>query len=238
MNATIIRLSMQALLGRRRFLLLLAIPAVVVALAVVVRALAGRGVGYEHIVVGLGLGLVVPLVALLATSAVLGPEIDDGSIVYLLAKPVSRQVVATSKLTVALGATVVFGAVPVLVAALASDWTNLAAAGAWLAASVLASAAYVALFLALASLTRHAVVVGLLFVFLWEGLLGNLLSGVRWLSVGAWGRQLAATLDDTLPLATKGVGTTYAVVATVVVVLVGAWFTGERLRSFSMRGET
>ena len=58
MNPTVVRLSVQALLGRRRFLLLLIIPAVMVALAVVVRALAGEGVGYIDIVSGLGLTLV------------------------------------------------------------------------------------------------------------------------------------------------------------------------------------
>ena len=41
--------------------------------------------------------LALPLVALLATSAVLGPEVDDGSIVYLLAKPVNRYGLAISK---------------------------------------------------------------------------------------------------------------------------------------------
>lgn len=238
MNATIVRLSVQALLGRRRFLLLLVIPAVMIVLAVVVRALAGEGVGYEAIVVGLGLGLVVPLVALLATSSVLGPEVDDGSIVYLLAKPVNRHVVVVSKFVVALGSTIVFGGLSLAAAALIIDSSRPGAAVAWLGAGLLASAAYCGLFLALASVTRYAVVLGLLFVFLWEGLLGNLLSGVRWLSVGAWARQLAAGLDDTVALSGKGVGTTYAVVATVVVVLLAAWFSGERLRSFSMRGET
>lgn len=238
MNPTVVRLSVQALLGRRRFLLLLIIPAVMVALAVVVRALAGEGVGYIDIVSGLGLTLVVPLVALLATSSVLGPEVDDGSIVYLLAKPVNRYVVATSKLAVALAATIGFGALSLPIAGLVIDASRPGAAVAWFAAGLLASAAYCGLFLALSAVTRHAVVLGLLFVFLWEGLLGNLLSGVRWLSIGAWGRNLASAMDDTVALQGKSVGTGYLLVATVVLVLLTGWFAGERLRSFSMRGET
>ena len=63
MNTTIVRLAAQALLGRRRFWLLLLMPLVLVALAVVVRLLTGDDTGYEEIVVGLGLGLVLPLVA-------------------------------------------------------------------------------------------------------------------------------------------------------------------------------
>ncbi len=237
MNPTIIWLSAQALFGRRRFLLLLILPLALIALSVTVRMLAGIDVGYDEIVVGLGLGIALPLVALLATSSVLGPEIDDGSIVYLLAKPVSRRVVATSKFVVAFGATVTFGAVPLGAIGVISAPARTSETFAWLAAGLLASAAYTGLFLALSALTRHAVVAGLLFVFFWEGLLGNLLVGIRWVSVGAWSRQIAATIEDTIDLPV-GVGTTYAVIAGLVVALGGVWFTGQRLRSFSMRGET
>ena len=45
----------------------------------------------------------VPLVALLATTGLLAPEIDDGSVAYLLAKPISRHTIVLSKLLVALG---------------------------------------------------------------------------------------------------------------------------------------
>lgn len=237
MNAVIVRLSAQALFGRKRFLMLLALPIALTVLSLTIRALAGTDVGYDEIVVGLGLGIALPLVALLATSSVLGPEIDDGSIVYLLAKPISRRVVAVSKFVVAFGATVVFGAVPLPLLGLIVAPDSLERSLAWFVGALLASAAYSGIFLALSALTRHAVVVGLLFVFFWEGLLGNLLSGIRWVSVGAWSRQIAAGIDDTIAL-TAGVGMLYAVLAGGLVMLTGVWFAGQRLRSFSMRGET
>ena len=237
MNGTILRLSAQALLGRRRFLLLLVLPAVLLVLAVVVRWLAGEGEGYEAIVTGVGLLLALPLVALLATSSVLGPEVDDGSIVYLLAKPVSRQSVATSKYAVACLATLVCGALPLPLAGLVLEPGATESALAWAAAGVLAAAAYCALFLALSAVTRHAVVLGLLFVFFWEGLLGSLLSGVRWVNVASWAREVAFAVDGRFDPGER-VGTTYAVVAAVVLVVAAVWLTGERLRSFSMRGET
>ena len=77
---------------------------------------------------------------------------------------------------------------------------------AWLAGGVLAAAAYCGLFLALSSLTRHAVVVGLLFAFFWEGLMASLLTGIRWLSVSAWATQLASSVDDGVDAAGPGVG--------------------------------
>ncbi len=238
MNTTILRLSLQSLLGRRRFWLLLVVPLLVVALAVVVRALAGRGAGYAEIVSVVGLGLALPLVALLATSSVLGPEIDDGSIVYLLAKPVSRYSVAVSKYAAALVGTWVFAALPLFVAALVIDEVQPERALAWGAAALVASAAYCGLFLVLAAVTRHAVVVGLLFVFVWEGLLGSLMSGIKWVSIGAWGRQVAAWLDDRNFLSNAdSTGVWYALIASAVVVVGGCWFAGERLRSFALTGE-
>jgi ABC-2 type transport system permease protein len=235
MNPTIARLAAQALLGRRRGLLLMALPLVLVALAVIIRLLTDPGVGYD-VVSTLGLTLALPLVALLSASAVLGPEVDDGSIVYLLAKPVSRHAIALSKFVVAALASVVFGAVPLFVAGVVVDAGQLGEALAWLVGGAVSGVVYTALFLAVAATTRHAVVIGLLFVLLWEGLLGGLLDGIRWLSIGAWGRELAAAVSDRVASADTGV--TYAVVAAVVLTVGSVWFAGDRLRSFSMRGET
>ncbi|QIM21869.1 hypothetical protein G7075_13285 [Phycicoccus sp. HDW14] len=99
----------------------------------------------------------------------------------------------------------------------------------------MAGTVYSALFLGLAALTRHAVVVGLLYTLFWEGVLGSVLSGIRYLSVGAWGREVAHAVSPLL--GTVDVATAYAVVAAVVVTLGSVWFTGDRLRSFTLRGD-
>jgi ABC-2 type transport system permease protein len=90
MNTTIARLAVQSLVGQRRGIVLAVLPVVLVLLALAVALLTEGPTAYEVIVGGLGFGLVLPLVALLVTTGVLGPEIDDGSIVYLLSKPISR----------------------------------------------------------------------------------------------------------------------------------------------------
>ena len=236
MNSTLLRLSAQALLGRRRFVVLILVPGILLLLAAVVRALAGEGVAYTGIVEELGAGTALPIIALLAASAVLGPEIDDGSVVYLLAKPVSRRVVAASKYIVAMIATLVFGALPVLALGMIIDGSDPGRAVAWTLAGAVSAAAYSALFLALSAVTRHGIIVGVLYVFLWEGLLSSLFSGVRWLSVDAWTRQIAHAIDDGIVL-TSGVGVTYAVAASALAVVAGVWFAGQRLRSFTLRGE-
>jgi ABC-2 type transport system permease protein len=234
MNTTISRLSAQALLGRRRGIVLLLIPAALLVLAVVVRLINDEQDGYDA-AAGLGLTLALPLVALLAATAVLGPEVDDGSIVYLLSKPVNRHVVALSKYAVAWAATMVLGALPLLAVGLVLDLSDPRQAVALAVGAAVAGTAYCALFLGLAALTRHAVVLGLLFALLWEGVLGSVFLGIRWLAIGAWGREVAHGISPVVN--TPGTGLAYALVAATVVTAGALWFTGDRLRSFTLRGD-
>ncbi len=237
MNRTLFRLSVQAVAGRRRGLVLLVVPLALLVLALVVRALTDAADGDTGLeaTVGLGFTLALPLVALLASSAVLGPEVDDGSIVYLLSKPVSRHVIAVSKYAAAWLTTMLLGALPLALVALVLDASEPGRALAYGVGAAVAGTVYSALFLALAALTRNAVVVGLLYTLFWEGVLGSVLTGIRFLSIGAWGREVAEAVS---PLVESiGPGTAYSVVAALVVTLGALWFTGDRLRSFTLRGD-
>ena len=231
MNATIAKLAAQALLGRRRFWLLLAFPVLLIALTATIAALTDSDAAWP-LLPGLGYPVVLPLVAVLAASSVLGPEVDDGSIVYLLSKPVSRHSIASSKWVVAWTATMLAGALPLFVSALIAGGGDRALAAGL--AAVVAGTTYSALFLAVSAVTRHAVIVSLLFVLIWEGLLGNLLTGVAWLSVAQWGLRVGREVSAELPDPTN---LPWAVLASVVVTVGGVWFAGDRLRSFSLRGE-
>ncbi|MDI6908687.1 ABC transporter permease subunit [Nocardioides sp.] len=232
-SRTIVRLGAQSIFGRWRGALLFVLPVVLIGLSILVRGLIGHEeMGARHALDGLGLTVIVPLVALLATSGLLAPEIDDGSISYLLAKPISRHTIVASKLVVAAGCVLAFAAVPVLIAALILRPSY--ALGFALGA-LLGGLAYCSLFAFLSVLTRHAVVVGLIYLLVWEGLLGGLLDGVRWLSVTRWSAAVVQeiadiSLVDDLPL-------WYAVPALAVVVVGGAWVTGRRLRGFNLTGD-
>jgi ABC-2 type transport system permease protein len=232
MNGTIIKLALQALLGRRRFWLLVALPLALIGLTALILALSRDDAAAWPMISFLGYPLVLPLVAILAASSVLGPEVDDGSIVYLLSKPVSRHAIAISKWLVAWSATLVVGSLGVLVAGLVAGGGSQAVG--WWVAALVAGTTYSALFLALSSFTRHAVVIGLIFVLIWEGLAGGFLSGVAWLSVGQWGirigHEVSASLDDPANLP-------WAMLASLAVTLGGVWFAGDRLRSFALTGD-
>lgn len=232
MNPTIAKLAFLALVGRRRFWLLLAFPILMVALTVLITSMSDLDDPAWALVGEFGYTLVLPIVAILATSSVLGPEVDDGSIVYLLAKPVDRHVVAVSKWLVAWAATILVGSGSVLLAGLVAGGGDRAVG--WWVAALVAGTAYSALFLALSAFTRHAVVIGLVFVLIWEGLLGGLLSGVAWLSLGQWGirvgHEISAALGDPTNLP-------WAIGASLVTTAASVTFAGDRLRSFSLTGD-
>ena len=241
MNATIARLTVRSLLGRRRALLLLALPVVLLLLAAFTRAVAGQD---ERTTVGMlggfTLGTVLPLLGLIAGSGAIGPEIDDGSIVYLLSKPVSRFSIVNTKAAVALATVIAFGVVPTLLAGLVLSGTTDGLAFAYAAGALVASFAYVALFLLLAVVTRQAVVIGLLYAIVWESLVGTFIPGARALSVQQWSLSLTEKLlgDHARDLdvhAAVGLGTGLTLL--VAVTAAGTWYAGWRLRSLRLTSD-
>src|ERR1700691_227451 len=120
-NPTVAWITTRATLGRRRALLF-AIPAVIL-IAVTLALKLSRPPSRpwpSHVLGTFGFSLLLPLTALIIGSSVLGAEIDDGSIIHLLATPVRRSSVIITKFLVATGLTIVFAAVPELIAALIS----------------------------------------------------------------------------------------------------------------------
>jgi ABC-2 type transport system permease protein len=235
-NPTIVRLGLRSVFGRRRGILLFVLPVILLGLSVLIRVLVGADLtAATHTLDGLGLAVIVPLIALLGTTGLLAPEIDDGSISYLLAKPISRHTIVISKLLVAVGCVVVFAVVPMLAAGLVLMLDQPDIALGFAVGTLLAGAAYCALFALLSVLSKHAVVFGLIYLLVWEGLLGGLLDGVRWLSITRWARMIIEQLADVS--LTKDFSPVYAVVATLVVIVVGTWLTGRRLRAFNLTGD-
>jgi ABC-2 type transport system permease protein len=240
MNSTVAQLTARSLLGGKRTILLIALPSVLVLLAIIVRALAGQNndatVG---VLGGFALATLVPLLGLIAGTGAIGPEIDDGSIVYLLAKPLSRFSIATTKIVVAVAVISVFAAVPTLIAGLIlAGPSNLAVAFA--VGALVAGAAYGALFVLLAVITRHAVVVGLIYALIWETLVGNFVPGAQTLSIQQW--ALAIT-EKALGNQADGLNVESAVslpvgvVFLLIVIVGGTWCAGSRLRSLRLTSD-
>jgi len=236
MNDTVIRLTRRSLLGRRRALLLLLLPGVLLFLAVVIRLTAGSDeVITRNLLSAFALGTLVPLLGLIAGTGVLGPEIDDGSIVYLLSKPISRMSIVLSKLLVAVLTVSVFGALATLVAGLVMSGFSGDIAVGFAVGALVAGLAYAALFLLLAVLTRNAVIVGLLYALIWETLVGQFVPGAQVLSVQQW--ALAVTRAIVGPEVTSTVSLPVAITCLTVVFVASTWYAGWRLRSLTLTSD-
>ncbi len=236
-NATVARLTYRALLGRRRALILFALPALLLVISGVVRALTGADDGIARgLLSGFAIATMVPLIGVIAGTGAIGPEIDDGSIVYLLAKPVRRSTIILTKLFVAMAVSVCFAAIPTFLAGLVLDGNSRHLAVAYGIAAAVASLAYSSIFLLLGVVTRHAVVASLVYALVWESLIGNLVPGARTLSVQQWALALAAKVADGGSV-TSDVGLTTSVVLLIAVTVVATWFATQRLRSLTLAGD-
>lgn len=239
MNPVVAGLTAQSLLGRRRLLLLLLLPAVLLLLCLAVRLLTGPDLSVTvGLLGGFALGTVVPLLGLIAGAGSIGPEIDDGSIVYLMSKPVSRHSIVRSKLLVAVAVVAMVGAVPTLLAGLLMSGTQEGLAVGYAIGAGAAGIAYCALFVLLAIVTRNAVVVGLIYVLIWETLVGNFVPGAQVLSIQQWGLAVAEKVIG--PTGLFGVASAVSfgtAVTLLLIVVVGCtWYAGMRLRALRLTG--
>lgn len=236
-NPTVARLTYRALLGRRRAAILFVLPALLIIISAAVRALNGADDQIASDVLGgFAIATMVPLIGVIAGTGAIGPEIDDGSIVYLLAKPVKRPTIIFTKLIVAIGVTMAFSAVPTFIAGYILNGNGQQIAIAYTVAALVASIAYSALFLLLGTVSRHAVVLGLVYALVWETLFGSLVSGARTLSVQQWSLALAEKIGAG-GIVTSDVGLPVAVVLLVIVTGVATWYAGQKLRTLTLAGD-
>jgi ABC-2 type transport system permease protein len=236
MNPTIASITARGLLGRRRFLALLLLPVALVGLAVLADSTSVPATDWAPTVLeGLGFNVVLPLVALIIGTGVLGAELDDGTLAHILAKPVPRAQIVATKLVVAVAATVVAVVPAMFVVGTLAGGVRV---GVGLAAgSALAATAYCAIFVAMSLLTSRPVLVGLAYVLLWEGMLGSVISGTQVLSVGQYGIAVTDAVADTALLTGK-VSVPVSLLLALIFTAGATFLAIDRLRSYRLAGET
>jgi ABC-2 type transport system permease protein len=111
----VVQVTLRGLLGRRRMLLMLLLAALPVLVGLLIRAGGGRADAPE-ILDTLVIRTVLPLVALIVGTAAIGGEVEDGTLVYLLTKPIRRWRLAIPKIAVAAALTLVLVIPPMLLA--------------------------------------------------------------------------------------------------------------------------
>jgi ABC-2 type transport system permease protein len=234
--STVAMITARGLFGRRRALLLLPLPLLLIGLAAICRAYDLEPTQWgQSVIEGLGFAVVLPVIALIVGTGVLGSEVDDGTLVHILTKPLPRRDIVLAKFAVAVIATAITTAIPLFVVGLLAGSASLGLALA--VAAVVGSFAYTALFLLLSLLTRRPVLLGLVYILIWENLLGRFLSGTRVLAIEQYVITIADKLEPTTMLDGK-VGVTTAVVMSVLFVVVSTVIAINRLGSFSLAGET
>jgi ABC-2 type transport system permease protein len=236
MNPVIAGITVRGMLGRQRAPLLFLLPVVLLLLSAGLRA--GGPVDLETssvVLTQFGLGALLPLLALLAGTGVIAPEIDDGQIMYLLTKPIARPVISTTKFLVAVGLVAAFGVLPIFAAAVIMSGMTAGLAAGFAIGALAGGVAYCALFLAVAVLTRYAVSIGLIYALVWENLITRYASGARTLSIREW----AITVTDMITNASavrSEVAAAAALPLLVAVTAAGVAFAGWKLRTLSVTG--
>lgn len=232
----IVVVTLRGLLSRRRALLMVLLAALPVLVGLLIRLGGGRADAPE-ILDTLVVRTVLPLIALIIGTSAIASEIEDGTLVYLLVKPLPRWQIALAKLAVAAGLTAVLVVPPILVTGVLVGGfgsSSLAVAFGYAVAAIIGGAAYACAFATLGTITSRALVVGLAYTLLWEGVLAGLLEGTRFLSVRQATLGIAAALTGEDP-GVEALPVAVALLVVTVVIVGSAVLTTTMLRRFQVR---
>ncbi|MCK9485999.1 MAG: ABC transporter permease [Dehalococcoidia bacterium] len=241
MTRVILGLSLRQLVAQRRTLLLVLLAALPVALAVLFRVTGGSLEENPDFAAGIMahfiVALVLPLTALVVGTAALGQELEDGTIVYLVAKPLPRWQVVLAKIGAAwiVTATLIASSVLLVGLVLFVGQEGASQVPAFMVAVVLGALGYTALFVALSIRFSRALIIGLAYVFVWESLLSQFIAGVRFLSVGSYTVSIADALADSPSRLVDGAlsGVNAAVLLAALTAL-ATWYAMRRLAAYQI----
>lgn len=184
----IIRVTVLQLVGRRRSIGLLVLAATPAAIMLLVGANVSDREAEEFFRTGalsLVLGVTVPIIAIILGSGSIGDERRAKTISYLALRPIPREVIAIAKLTAAwLSAFLVAGAGALLTGVAlgltVGSWDEIPAI---LAATAITTLGFVAVMQILGYITDRAVVIGLAYLLIWEGIVTSAASQVATTSI-------------------------------------------------------
>ena len=186
----------------------------------------------DVLVNGMLASAILPIVVLAVATASLGNELEDKTLGFLVLNPLPRWKIVLPKF---LASIVVVGPVLVLSGftstyfAFNGDWQAAIAVAVALLAGVMA---YSSVFLWAGLMSSRAMAFGLLYVFVWEGLFSNFVSGIKNLSIREYTIGIVRMVDDSR-FAAPGqdtVGSMVAIGGVVIVLVVFLLLTVRRLQ--------
>jgi len=225
------RITLRALLFRRRSLALLAAIASVLFFTTLAIVRGDVAPDSQAIIAGrLLLSTIAPLIAIVLAATAIGDERESGTIVYLATAPSSRFAIAAEKTLAATLAALIL-LVPAFIAILVLSshlGVGLANGLRGVVATALVVAANTAIFTAVGLLMRRALVAGIIYVLVWEGAIATVAPSAARLSVTAWGRAISdggivGLSRDLVPTQAPESGIAVLVAITVVAVIAAGW---------------
>lgn len=196
--SAIFTLTLRQLAGSRRLwlvLILVSLPVLAAALARAAERSSTNAEVADEITASLVVSAILPLVVVLLATSAFGNELADRTLGYLALKPLPRWQIVAPKLL----ATIVVGGLPVaasgLVAVAVIEEGTVRGALATGIGLLAGAAAYAAIFTWAGLATRHALIIGLVYVFVWEASLAAYLDGIRLFSVRGYTLALIEALD-------------------------------------------
>jgi len=230
-------LSLRQATGRWRLALVFLLAALPVGLAILVSLFADKGAEYEEgftnvLLDGLTVGGILPIVTMAFSTAAFGNELEDRTLSYLVLKPIPRWQIVLPKLLASVaisGPLLIVSGVVATVVGFDAEPRAAVAVGVSLFAGV---AAYAAIFTWAGLITTRALPFALVYVFLWEGLIGSFISGVGYLSVRGYTLAIMHGIDDSSfeALSSRVIEFPAALVGASVVTVVFFWLAVRRLR--------
>lgn len=231
----IARTTLRGVLDRRRTWLMVLLAAVPVIAASIFVLAGGQRIG-NAILDNLIVRTVLPLIALVFGTSALGAELDDGTAIPLLTKPIDRWSIIVAKVAVAGTLTAALVVPSTLLAGLlmgGSGSDAMAVTVAYAIANLIGSYLYVAIFLVLGVITSRGLIIGLGYTLVWEAAVSDLLRGSQVFSIREYVSGIASAIE---PAASDSVvgggGFLYAAAVLVIALVVGS----VRLARYEVRG--
>ncbi|MEX0800857.1 MAG: ABC transporter permease [Dehalococcoidia bacterium] len=188
MNSTVFALTLRQFAGQRRSLVMFVLALAPIALAIVYRLgdhLDQPDWTVNVLLNGIVVTTVLPLACLILGTSAIGSEIEEGTAIFILTKPVPRRDTIGAKFAASTLVAALFVLPATAVSGLIALWgaPGEGIVTGFTIAALFGVLAYTAVFILLSVATSRALLFGLGYVFIWEGLVTELFSGTRYLSV-------------------------------------------------------
>jgi ABC-2 type transport system permease protein len=172
---------------------------------------------------------VTAFIAVVIAASAIGDEREDGTILYLVSTPLPRLGLVATKVLAAWTAAMVLLTPAVLLSGAISLGDRLEAGMlVWpLVGVALSALAYCAAAVLLSMVTRRPVVIGVLYILLWEGSIATFAASADRLSIAAYGRAIA--VEGVVDVNAPDASAVAAVVVLAIVVAAATWLAARRI---------